>query len=433
MAYDDSRFRGEPGFRDEPGFRSHVGVSEDAEGYAAGAYPVNGNGAQSSENTIALNRRTPSPAQLDDVFDDPAHGEPGRDRMAVHALWELVLLLGVAGMVYLLRLAQPAALQGNGLRGLFLTTTVLGLVTVGMALSLRAAAPNLALGPVTYAAALFFASNSARGLLPTAVVTVLLALGVGLLIAAIVVAFHLPGWAVSLAAAMALIVWIERQRGSIEVVAGAYRPDSHAMYWVIGFAGLSVLGGLFGLVKPIRRAVGRFRPVADPARRRGAPAAIYTAVAICVSSVLAGGAGVLLALYTRTVGPTENGLALTGLALGAALLGGTSIFGRRGGVFGTVFAVALVSTFNTYTTVKDWRVSTLAVAAAVVVLGLLVSRLIETFGRPRSAVDQADEDQGWVSNRSDQTGWGGDAGWGAGASAPPAEPVWSGEERWGAR
>jgi ribose/xylose/arabinose/galactoside ABC-type transport system permease subunit len=265
------------------------------------------------------------------------------------------------------------------------------------------------------------------------VVTVLLALGVGLLISAVVVAFHLPGWAVSLVAAMALIVWIERQRDSIEVVTDAYQPTSHATYWFIGFAALSFLGGLLGLFKPIRRAVGRFRPVADPARRRGAAASIYAALAIYGSSVLAGAAGVLLALQTRTVSPTENGLALTGLALGAALLGGTSIFGRRGGVFGTIFAVALVSAFNTYAAVRNWRLSTLAVAAALLVVGLLVSRLIETFGRPRSVVDQVDEDRGWTPSRSPEAGWNADAGWGAATSVQPAEQAWPADERWGAR
>ena len=54
--------------------------------------------------TRATPGRRPSsrPPSLDDVFDDPAHGEPGRDRMAVHIVWEIVLLLGVAAIGYLL-------------------------------------------------------------------------------------------------------------------------------------------------------------------------------------------------------------------------------------------------------------------------------------------------------------------------------------------
>src|SRR5690348_17159845 len=111
MAYDDSRFRGEPGFREEPDFRlggvaeesPTLGGNSGSSVYTPGAYPVGDYGA-SSDTTVGLGgRRTPSQAQLDDVFDDPDHGDPGRDRMSVHALWEVVLLLGVAALAYLLR------------------------------------------------------------------------------------------------------------------------------------------------------------------------------------------------------------------------------------------------------------------------------------------------------------------------------------------
>src|SRR5258706_14419626 len=117
MTYDDSRFRGEPGFREEPDFRVG-GVPEDAPTvgnlqsqsiYTPGAYPMADYGAPPSESTIGLSSRraAPSAAQLDEVFDDPEHGDPGRDRMAVHALWETVLLLGAASLVYLLRDTEP--------------------------------------------------------------------------------------------------------------------------------------------------------------------------------------------------------------------------------------------------------------------------------------------------------------------------------------
>ena len=49
------------------------------------------------------------PPNLDYVFDDPADGEPGRDRMLVHGLWELVLALALAGVGYLLYRARASA------------------------------------------------------------------------------------------------------------------------------------------------------------------------------------------------------------------------------------------------------------------------------------------------------------------------------------
>ncbi len=42
--------------------------------------------------------RAVTAAELDGVFDDPIHGEPGRDRFAVHVAWEIVLLVAAVAM-----------------------------------------------------------------------------------------------------------------------------------------------------------------------------------------------------------------------------------------------------------------------------------------------------------------------------------------------
>ena len=49
--------------------------------------------------------RAVTAAELDGVFDDPIHGEPGRDRFAVHVVWEFVLLVSRAPMA--LQLNRP--------------------------------------------------------------------------------------------------------------------------------------------------------------------------------------------------------------------------------------------------------------------------------------------------------------------------------------
>ena len=125
---------------------------------------------------------------------------------------------------------------------------------------------------------------------------------------------------------------------------------------------VGVGGGAVGLIRPARRAVGRFRPVADPARRRGGGAATITGLAIAGSALLASAAGVLTALDVREVTTTENGmaaagLATTALALGAALIGGTSAYGRRGGVFGTVLAVAAMTLLFRYSAAERWNIA----------------------------------------------------------------------------
>ena len=435
MVYDDSRYRGEPGFRDEPDFRSS-GVPEDAPSvssiYSSGSYPVDDySPASDSTLTIASNRRaTPSAAVLDGVFDDPEHGDPGRDRMGVHVLWELVLLLGAAALAFLLRDADAAALKGAGLKDLFLFAVEIGLVAVGMGLSLRAHSVNLAVGPIAYASALFFADGSDQGLLVTAGLTLVLALGAGVVIAVLVAGFHVPSWAASLGAALAVMVWIDQHRAE-KVADGAYDPHKHALYWFAGLALLSLIGGLLGMIKSIRRGVGRFRPVADPARRRGGTGGTLSAVALVGSSLLAAGAGIVLALDQRDVTPTDNGLALTGLALGAALLGGTSAFGRRGGIFGTLLAVILIVLLVRYSSAEKWNVSLLAVAAFAIGGGLVVTRLVETFGRPRPLIEEPEEPL--EVGETTTGGWSRTGGWTSQLPARTTDEGWGAEERWSTR
>lgn len=342
-------------------------------------------------------------AVLENVFDDPAHGEPGRDRVAVHVVWELLLLVGVAALGWLLWRADADALRGIALKTLLVDVVALGLLALAAGLSLRTAAVNLAVGPVAVAAALHFAEQGDRGLwqalVPAAVVA---ALG-GLVLAFAVVVLHVPGWAASLAGAAGVIVYIERRTTPV-LVQGEFDPRRSAWYLVGGFAAVAVLAGLFGTIRSVRRLVGRFRPVADPARRRGAAAATVTAAALVGSTTLAMLAGVLLAANgTGPVAPT-SGLDWTVLAVGMAMLAGTSAYGRRGGIFGTVLAVAGVALFLDWAQTRDWTLNRWAVGGAVLGAGLVVTRLVEAYGRPRPAGGETAE-PGPVGDGAISAGW----------------------------
>ena len=97
-------------------------------------------------------------------------------------------------------------------------------------------------------------------------------------------------------------------------------------------------------------------------------------------------AGVLIAAGgSGPVAPT-TGLEWTGLAFGAVLLGGTSAFGRRGGILGTLLAVVGLTLFLRYDDERGLDIAPTAVAAAILAAGLVVTRLVESYGRPRSAV-----------------------------------------------
>jgi ribose/xylose/arabinose/galactoside ABC-type transport system permease subunit len=340
-------------------------------------------------------------AVLENVFDDPSHGEPGRDRIGVHLGWELVLFAGLAAVGWLLWQDDPAALREGNLRTLLVDAVGLGLLALAAGVSLRTAAPNLAVGPVALAAALHYAEQGDRGLPESIGPAVAVAAVGGLVLALAVVVLHVPGWAASLAGAAGVVVFIERRSAPV-LVQGDYDPGRSAGYLFAGFAAVAVLGGLFGAIRAIRRLVGRYRPITDPARRRGAVAAVTTAVALVVSTVLAALAGVLLAANDPDPVAPTSGLDWTVLAIGVALLAGTSAYGRRGGIFGTVLAVSLVAVFQVYAPERGWTLSNWVVGGAALGVGLLVTRLVETLGRPRPGSTDRPEP---VSDGTISSGW----------------------------
>lgn len=432
MAYDDSIYRrhdaggesradaryGEDlGYGDDPGARG-------AGGYAAGRF-VDDDYAQSGRGRV-------SSAALDDVFDDPAHGEPGRDRMAVHLVWEVLLLLAVVAVAFLLRRQNPDALRGDGLDRLLVAVAALGLLTLGAGLTLRAAAPNLALGPVAIACALHFAENGDNGVVAAMAPATVVVAGLGVALAILVLGLHVPSWAASLGVGLLAVVYIQLRTAPVDVQ-GGYDPTGHASYLFAGFAALALLGGLLGAIKTVRRTVGRFRPVGDPAWRRGGFASVITALCLIASMVLAAAAGVLLAAGgSGPVVPTA-GFEWSGLALGAALLGGTSAFGRRGGVAGTLLAVVLTILVLRYEDERGLDIALAAVAAATVALGLVVTRLVEAYGRPRSALEpdvdwepEPDPASDWTGGRAERVDT-----WSPSLPAQPVENRGDPWDRWG--
>jgi len=426
MAYDDSAFRRRDNSTTDRLGRDDFGPSA----YESSDYRE----PDTTESTLGMHqhRRVP-PAVLDDVFDDPDHGDPGRDRMVVHIVWEIVLLLAAGAAAYLVYSQDSSALRGAGLDSLLVLAAALGLLAIGVGLTLRAGAVNLAVGPIAAAAALHFAENGDRGLVSAALPAIGAAAVIGLALAILVAGFHVPGWAASLGAGLAVVVFIQQRTESV-TVQGDFDPTDRSIYIFGGVAALGVLGGLLGTIKSVRRAVGRFRPVADPARRRGRVAGLLAGGAIVVSMILAAAGGILFAASSGTVTP-DPGFDLLGLALGAALLGGTSAFGRRGGVFGTVLAVVLLTLAIRYFDARNWNVSFYAIGAAAMTVGLVITRVVEAFGRPPSA--RVEPDPEWNGSAGSET----PAGWSSPrqeswSSALPAQPTagrtdpWDGD-RWG--
>ncbi len=326
---------------------------------------------------------------------------PIRDRITVHAIWEVLLLLLVVIGTAVVYQTDSQLFEGAALRGMLGSAASLGLVALGLGLSLRAGVPNLAVASIAAAAGLLFARQSGEGLLLASLIVAAAAVGVGVLLGLLVVVFHVPSWAASLGLIAGLGAWTVSTGPQVERVATdlGYRPDRQALLWFAGFVTVSVIGGAVALIPPVRRAIGSFRPVADPAQRRGFGAAMVAFLVLVVSTVLAALAGEYTALRLQVGGPDSGGLVLL-LALGAVLIGGTSAYGRRGGVLGTVLGVVgitLILQFGVLHSLPSWL--GFAVAAGAIGVGLVVTRLVEFAGRGRpDDLDEApdeDADMSW--------------------------------------
>jgi hypothetical protein len=345
----------------------------------------------------------------------------GRDRLGIHLGWEVVLLVAVGALVYLLHRLDPSSLRRPALDTLLVTGAAIGLLALGAGLTLRAGVPNLALGPIAVGAALHYAENGDHGLARAALPALAIAAGGALVVAALILALHVPGWAATLAGAMGVVVYNQMRTGPV-TVQGDYDPSRQAFYLFGGVALLAVLGGALGTVAPIRKMLGRMRPVGDPAARRGAAATLPVVASLVLSSVFAVVAGILMAaISTRPVRPL-TGLEWTGIAFGTALLAGTSVFGRRGGIFGTLLAAAGMTLFLDYSDRRNLDIALFAIAAGAVGGGLIISRVVETYGRPLAAADSDD----WAGAGGDTNSWSP----GLPDSWSPSVPAQNRTERW---
>jgi hypothetical protein len=358
------------------------------------------------------------------------------DRVWVHLVWELVLAVAVVVFtVLVLTSSGRPAMDALGLQ-----LAGLGLLATGTALSLRAAAPNLAMAtaPVATGAAAAWLHVD-RGVPAASAVLVALgaAVAAGLLLGLIVVILNVPSWAASLGAA-ALVLAVPgfmlddapRLLASGDL-AMADLAGRTAQAWLVfgGVALASVLGGWMCAASSVRGWLGGRREVHG--RRPGAATGFATVLALAASTALAGGAGVVALVPPGIAGSGDvlsggdalsggllgGGEALAGglpgggvtagggltvgaasvgwvvaavLALGAVLVGGVSALGRRGGVFGTVLGVELVVLLAHYLAERQMRAEVVAALPAMAVLtGLMVNRVLERAGRRTRTVTAA--------------------------------------------
>ncbi|MEU0558268.1 hypothetical protein [Dactylosporangium sp. NPDC006015] len=301
--------------------------------------------------------------------------------LAPHLVWEAVLLLAAGAVVAGLLNANSAVFsRGQSWAGL----AILGFAACGLALSLRTATPNLAIGSIAVLAGWVYADQVNDGTsVPAAfLVAVLAAFGVGLALALLTGLTALPAWAVTLGGGFVVsAALLQATEGRLVPVTGAARASGGFGAWVAVFVAGSIAGAVLFALPAVRRGLSANRPSGgeDPARWR--PAKLTGAlVGVAGSAALAGVAGVLSTRLTSAAVFTETGH--LPYALAAVLLGGVSVVGRRAGVFGVVLGVFIVDGVRRWQLIEGAHAATtLLTTGLLAVVGLLAVWLLELVGR----------------------------------------------------
>ncbi|MFG3338809.1 hypothetical protein [Glycomyces sp. NPDC048151] len=302
--------------------------------------------------------------------------ETPSDRMAVHVVWEIGLLLLAGGVLFALTQSSGGPFAEGSWSGLFAALAPVIMLASAMAVSLRVGAVNLAVGPIALLAAWMFTDASGSGSAMALGVGLGVAAFVGIVLATLTAWLRAPGWAASGAVGGAIGLWAG-SAGDPSAFMLAELPNTAVLAALGGAIGVSLFLGLVGAFSGVRARLAPIRETPS-GERHGRGGLVFFGVLL--SSTLAGAAGVVAAWTAVPDGGAAalpDPILLTVVALGAALVGGTSLMGRRGGVCGTVFASALVLGLMWLAEGRGWSFDPSWIALGAIVAGFLVTRLVE--------------------------------------------------------
>jgi ribose/xylose/arabinose/galactoside ABC-type transport system permease subunit len=313
----------------------------------------------------------------------PATPPAERDRLAVHLVWEGILVVVAVVLAVVILAGYPSRAYTNVLD----QAAYIGLIATGLALSLRTGTPNLAVGSIaafTGGFTAYLMTDQQWSMGAAVVVALVVAVVIGVLVGVLVAALSVPAWAATLGAALTIEVILPNLRGGRSPFSGNLPIlvrdlwDYSTGLWVGLFVVASVGGGVLWLLPKVRTALSASRQAGEPGRWGGLRPGLGAVVGIGGSSLLAGLGGIAQLIRLKISQPTGT-QSLTTMALAAVLLGGVSVFGRRAGVAGTALGVLVLVSGFTLLIINgqpQW-VQNLYVGL-IILLGLGVSRGLES-------------------------------------------------------
>lgn len=299
-------------------------------------------------------------------------------------------------VIFLVVVVVAASLSSNfltfgNIANLFQQAAVVGVVAVGMTFVILTGNIDLSVGSVVALSGMLVAALMAAGYDPTLAVVITATIGLlcGAAMGAITALAQVPSFIVTLAGLVSFrgITFLLTDGVPVSGLPPGFAAISSTMVPLFpGFA-LSSMALIFIAICILAGLVLRFTVFGEyvyatggnpeAARLSGLPTRWMVTGVFAVSGLLAALGGILLTSRLRIGQPTAaQGLELDAIA--AVVLGGTSLFGGRGSVLGTFFAVMLLQVLrNIFNLLGLGSFYQMTVTGVIIIAAILLNRFID--------------------------------------------------------
>lgn len=293
---------------------------------------------------------------------------------------------------------SPDFLSSRNLSNLLQQSALAGIIAIGMTLVILTAGIDLSVGSTAALSGMVVAIlvDGKVPLFMAIVGALAVGLAVGLFMGALSAQLRLPAFIVTLAGLVSI-------RGAAYITTdgkpvGQNFPDAF-LFMGGGYVGFFPVSGLIFIgVTILVGAVLRFTTFGEyiyavgsneeAARLSGVPVKLVQASVFGFSGLLAALAGLLLASRLTIAQPTAfQGAELDAIA--AVVLGGTSLFGGRGGVSGTFIAVLLLTVLrNLFNLMGIGSFYQMVATGIILILALILNMVIDSRARAIAGGDR---------------------------------------------